>query len=212
MIWLAGQRGMLGTELKEALTKAGIPFYGSDIEVDTTDMTALEKFSKNKEIDLIVNCSAYTAVDRAEEEIEKAYSINANGAGNLAKIAAEKNAELIHISTDYVFPGTENRELGEDDQTGPVSLYGESKLTGEELIKDIWQKHYIIRTAWLYGKHGPNFVYTMLHLMEEKEEVKVVADQIGSPTWTVDLAEVIIKIIQADNADYGIYNFSGTGR
>lgn len=212
MIWLVGQKGMLGTELKGKLTTSGIPFYGTDIEVDITDQKTLKKFAENKEIDWIINCSAYTAVDRAEEETEKAYSINETGAGNLAEIAAEKNAKLIHISTDYVFPGTEDCELTEDDKTGPVSIYGKSKLAGENLIKEVWEKHYIIRTAWLYGEYGANFVNTMLRLMEDKEEINVVNDQIGSPSWAADLADVVIKFMKNDKVPFGVYHFSNKGR
>ena len=212
MIWLVGQNGMLGTELRGKLQTAQLPFYGTDIEVDITDPEALESFSKGKKVDWIINCSAYTAVDRAEGDVKKAYLINATGAGNLAAAAKKLDAPLIHISTDYVFPGTENRELKEDDNTGPLSVYGQSKLAGEKLIQSNWQKHYIIRTAWLYGKYGSNFVNTMLRLMEEKDELTVVDDQIGSPTWTSDLADAIIHFIKKGNSRYGIYNFSGAGR
>ena len=212
MIWLIGSKGMLGTELSNMLKDGNIEFVSSDIDVDITNENALNDFVINKNINWIINCSAYTAVDQAEDEPELANKINAIGPENIAKIANKIDAKLIHISTDYVFSGTENKELCEDDEIGPISVYGKSKLNGEENIKSVFEKFFIIRTAWLYGKFGNNFVYTMLRLFNTKEEISVVNDQVGSPTNTFDLSKAIIKIIELDKPNYGVYHFSNSGR
>ncbi|HPO47014.1 MAG TPA: dTDP-4-dehydrorhamnose reductase, partial [Spirochaetota bacterium] len=159
----------------------------------------------------IINCSAYTAVDRAEDEPERAFEINARGVGSLARIAHEKGARLVHISTDYVFDGERGEPYNEDDSTRPTSVYGKSKLMGEEEILKTHPGHFIIRTAWLYGKNGPNFVYTMLRLFNERDEVRVVNDQRGSPTFALDLARAIIKIAVDDSHKYGIYHYTNEG-
>lgn len=213
MIWVIGAKGMLGTELCGQLEKAGLPFTGTDLEVDILDPDALKNFAvRTNKIDTIVNCSAYTAVDQAEEEAEKAFAVNARGAANIAETARELDAFLIHISTDYVFPGTEDRPLTEEDVPAPKSVYGKSKLAGEEEIRKRHKKHVIIRTSWLYGKHGKNFVFTMLRLMKERDELRVVNDQYGSPTNAADLAAAIITIILAEKKEYGVFHFSGSGK
>lgn len=203
---------MLGSEVKAGLAAAELPFVATDAEVDITNPLELEKFAGKLSLDWVVNCSAYTAVDRAEDDVDKAYAVNGYGPGNIAKISALKGASLIHISTDYVYPGDREGELSETAPTGPCSIYGKSKLLGENLIGEFHKKHYIIRTAWLYGKHGPNFVETMLRLMADRETLEVVDDQVGSPTWAVDLADVIIRFIKAGSLPFGIYNYSGSGR
>lgn len=213
MIWLIGNKGMLGSEVEELLKENNFSYVASDLETDITDYLVLKRFVKNKKIEWIINCAAYTAVDKAEKEIEKAYGINRDGVKNIAKIASKNKAKLIHISTDYVFDGKKDKQYAysEEDIPKPVGIYGKSKLAGEDEIKILLNKYFIIRTAWLYGINGSNFVYTMLRLFKEKKLVKVVDDQWGSPTYAIDLAEFILEIIKINGADYGIYHFTNEG-
>lgn len=212
MVWLIGNKGMLGSDVEILLKEYGGEYIASDIEIDITDIECLKKFLNGKQIEWIINCAAYTAVDKAEEEPEKAFRINADGALNIAQIAREKRAKLIHISTDYVFDGEKQGPYEENDNPGPAGVYGKSKFQGEENIRKTLKEYFIIRTAWLYGKNGNNFVNTMLRLFEEKESVKLVSDQWGSPTYTKDLAKVIIDIIKIDGNKYGIYHFTNEGK
>ena len=222
MIWLIGNKGMLGTELSMLLEKSGLPFVGTDSEVDITDTAALKKFAENRSIGWIINCAAYTAVDKAEDDVDNCRRLNALGAGNIAACAKSIDARLIHISTDYVFDGkgiaaagTDPRPYREDDATNPIGVYGLTKRDGELTVLENNPRSYIIRTAWLYGKHGNNFVATMLRLMKERDEVKVVNDQRGSPTWTFNLASTVLAFIKAVDSDknipFGIYHFTDEG-
>jgi len=214
MIWLIGNKGMLGNDVEKLLEERGLTYWASDKEVDISDYKALEKFAKDKKIKWVINCAGYTKVDKAEEEIDKAFRINKDGVRNIALFLAKRQIRLIHISTDYVF---ESRQKGdavayrEDYKTNPMNIYGKSKLAGEEEIKNILEEYFIIRTAWLYGLQGNNFIYTMLRLFKERDLVKVVGDQWGSPTYTVDLAGAILKIIEDDSVSYGIYHFTNEG-
>jgi len=216
MIWLIGNKGMLGNDVEKLFKERGLTYWASDKEVDISDYKALEKFGKDKKIKWVINCAGYTKVDKAEEEIEEAFRINKDGVRNIALFSAKKQIRLIHISTDYVFGGRQEKDGGavacrEDNETNPINIYGKSKLTGEEEIKKILDEYFIIRTAWLYGAKGNNFVYTMLRLFKEKDVVKVVEDQWGSPTYTADLAGAILKIIEDDSVSYGIYHFTNGG-
>lgn len=213
MIWLIGNKGMLGQEVEKLFKRKRLSYLASDKEVDITDYPILQEWTKNIKLAWIINCSGYTEVDKAEKEIEKAFLINRDGVKNISKIATEKQAKLIHISTDYVFNGEKDTYLSytEDDKTEPINLYGESKLAGEKEIKETLEEYFILRTAWLYGRGGKNFVSTILKLFKEKEEIKVVSDQWGSPTYTVDLAEVILKMINNDSDNFGIYHFTNEG-
>lgn len=213
MIWLIGNKGMLGQEVEKLFKRKRLSYLASDKEVDITNYPILQEFTKNIKLAWIINCSGYTDVDKAEKEIEKVFQINRDGVKNISKIATEKQAKLVHISTDYVFNGEKNTHLSytEDEKTEPINIYGESKLAGEREIKENLKKYFILRTAWLYGRGGKNFVSTMLKLFKEKEEIKVVSDQWGSPTYTVDLAEVILKIINNDSDKFGIYHFTNEG-
>jgi len=213
MIWLIGNKGMLGQEVEKLFKRKRLSYLASDKEVDITDYPILQEWTKNIKLAWIINCSGYTEVDKAEKEIEKAFLINRDGVRNISKIATEKQAKLIHLSTDYVFNGGKDIPLSytEDDKTEPINIYGESKLAGEREIKETFEKYFIIRTAWLYGRGGKNFVSTMLKLFKEKEEIKVVSDQWGSPTYTVDLAEIILRIINHDSNKFGIYHFTNEG-
>ena len=213
MIWLIGNKGMLGSEVERLLKERELAYWGSDKEVDISDYKALEKFGKDKKIKWVINCAGYTKVDKAEEEIDEAFRINKDGVRNIALFSAKRQIRLIHISTDYIFDGDKDDVRGykEDDKANPLSVYGKSKLAGEEEIKKILNEFYIIRTAWLYGLNGDNFIFTMLRLFKEKEVVKVVDDQRGSPTYANDLAKVILKIIQSGSKKYGIYHFTNEG-
>lgn len=234
MIWVIGCNGMLGTELCRQLKKNNFSFTGTDRSVDVTDFVSLSSFAEGKDIKWIVNCSAYTAVDKAEEEKNAAFNLNVKGPENIAKIAKKLGAKLIHISTDYVFDGngiketsvvdnetsvvepveTTIRPYKEDDPIAPIGVYGRTKALGEKRVSDNLSEFYILRTAWLYGWDGKNFVYTMIRAMQMRESVKVVNDQRGSPTFCGDLADVIQKIILADDGKkvpYGIYNVTDMG-
>lgn len=214
MIWLIGNKGMLGNDIEKLLKERGFTYRASDKEIDITDYKALEKFGKDKKIKWVINCAGYTKVDKAEEEIDEAFKINKDGVRNIALFSAKSQIKLIHISTDYVFDGRqEGRAVAyrEDDETNPINIYGKSKLAGEEEIKKILEQYFIIRTAWLYGLQGNNFVCTMLRLFKERDLIKVVEDQWGSPTYTMDLAGAILKIIEDDSASYGIYHFTNKG-
>lgn len=211
MIWLIGNKGMLGHDVEKLLKERGFTYWASDNEVDISDYKALEKFGKGKEIKWVINCAGYTKVDKAEEEIDEAFRINKDGARNIALFSAKRQNRLIHISTDYVFGGQQEGgavTYEEDDKTNPINIYGKSKLAGEEEIKKILEEYFIIRTAWLYGLKGNNFICTMLRLFKERDVVKVVEDQWGSPTYTIDLARAILKIVEDDSISYGIYHFT----
>lgn len=212
MIWLIGNKGMLGTELEELLKKTPQPYLASDREIDITNPDGMRKFVQDRPLAWIINCAAYTAVDRAEEEPELAFRLNADGARHIAAVAAAKQAKLIHISTDYIFDGSKDAPCCETDDPRPTCVYGASKYQGERDVADVLAAHFIIRSAWLYGQHGPNFVSAMLRLFREKKEVPVVADQWGSPTYAGDLAAAILRIIQVNSAAYGIYHFTNAGR
>lgn len=210
MIWLIGCKGMLGTELSEMLAARGFEFVGTDREVDITSQSALDAFAAGRRIDAIVNCAAYTAVDRAEDDEAACRAINAEGPGNIAACARKIGASFLHMSTDYVFNGNGARPYREDDPTDPTGVYGRTKRDGETAALAANSKTWIVRTAWLYGKHGNNFVFTMLKLMKERDAVRVVNDQRGSPTWAYDLCAAICGIL-GKKPPYGVYHFSGSG-
>ncbi len=203
---------MLGAEVEELLSLYNLEYVASDIEADITDIRIIKQNLSGKKISWIINCAAYTAVDKAEDEPEIAFKVNVEGPLNIAKIAADKKAKLIHISTDYVFDGNKEEPYEETDEPNPVGIYGKSKYQGELIIQENLKEYFILRTSWLYGRYGNNFVYTMLRLFKEREEVSVVCDQFGSPTYAPDLARVLLRIVDLDSDDYGIYHFSNDGR
>jgi len=214
-VWLIGNRGMLGTEVESLLHRNKIPCLSSDQEVDISDKTALQAFVREhheKNIDWIINCSGYTAVDRAEDEPEQAFRINAEGVLHIAETTKALGAALIHISTDYVFAGDKNRTYREDDPPSPVGIYAKSKLQGELHVRRTLHKYYILRTAWLYGSRGDNFVRTMLRLFQERDTVQVVSDQWGNPTYTQDLADMILYLAGGDKRHYGVYHYTNEGK
>jgi dTDP-4-dehydrorhamnose reductase len=212
MIWLIGCSGMLGSEVESLLKRGRFVYEATDAEVDVTDGRALGCFAAGRSVDWIINCSGYTAVDRAEDERELAFAVNADGVLNITRVAAEKGARLVHVSTDFVFDGANREGYVEDDPTGPICVYGASKLAGERHITGSMTDYFILRTAWLHGAKGNNFVRTMLRLFGERDEVGVVADQWGSPTYTRDLAFAIMAVIGSDSHRFGIYHFSNEGR
>lgn len=204
-ILVTGANGQLGTELQKLLPNA----IFADIDVlDITDADAVKRFVADNQIDVIVNCAAYTAVDKAEDDIELTQKINEDGPRNLAL----SGTKVIHISTDYVFDGTNHKPYLPEDKTNPVSVYGKTKRAGELAVLDNAKIAVVIRTAWLYSAHGNNFVKTMRRLGAEKESLNVVADQIGSPTFAGDLAQAIVTILpQMNEANKGIYHYTNEG-
>ncbi len=215
MIWLVGSRGMLGTEVARQLEASRLPFVSSDMEVDITKAPEIRRFvdaNLRDGLAWIINCAAYTAVDRAEDEADKARAVNAAAVGNLAEAARDRNASVVHISTDYVYSGAKSGAYLETDETSPIGVYGRTKLEGEQLLASALDRHCILRTSWLFGLHGANFVRTMLRLFAEKPQVSVVSDQWGSPTYAVDLARAIVTVVTRPQGSYGIYHFANEGR
>ena len=215
MIWVIGCNGMLGTQLCKCLKDADIEYTGTDRNADITDISSLEAFVQDKKIDFIINCAAYTAVDKAESDEALARKLNSDGPRNIAKVAKKIGATLIHISTDYVFDGTGDTPRTEDMAIAPIGVYGKTKAEGEDSVKSNCDKYYVLRTAWLYGYAGKNFVYTMIKAMNTHPAVKVVCDQRGTPTWTGTLADVILRIVNKaqslDAIPYGIYHVTDEG-
>ncbi len=210
-VLVTGSNGQLGNELQILANEhSNLTFLFKDLDLNITDYEALDGFFATNKIDWVINCAAYTAVDKAEEENEKAWLINAEGPKNLAKVSAKYNARFIHISTDYVFSGQAWLPYREDDQVSPNSFYGKSKLAGETLTLTENPDAVIIRTAWLYSQFGNNFVKTMRKYGAERGMLRVVFDQIGSPTWAADLAKAILRGIEK-NFRAGIYHFSNEG-
>lgn len=211
MIWLIGNKGMLGTEIAEALARARMDFTGTDREVSVLDPDALIGFANGKGINWIVNCAAYTDVEKAENEVDACTRLNVEGPANIARTAKSIGAKFLHISTDYVFDGSATRPYEVDDPVAPIGVYGRTKAEGEAMLRRICPEHVIIRTAWLYGRHGANFVYTMLRLMATKEKIGVVYDQRGTPTWAFDLASATISVLSAPASRFGTYHFTDAG-
>lgn len=209
-ILITGANGMLAKAVKEELKENEL--VCTDIEeLDITNLDAVRLYTKKVKPDYIINCAAYTAVDKAEEQEELVYKINAIGPKNLAIATQENNAVLVHISTDYVFGGDKDtsKDYNEDDKKNPQAVYGKTKLAGEKFIEENCKKFYIFRTAWLYGERH-NFVRTMINLSKEHDEVKVVNDQHGSPTYAVDLASIIHQAMEKQ-IPFGVYNSTNMG-
>ncbi len=210
-ILIVGANGQLGNCFRKIAPDFQNNFDFNFTDSDTLDITKEElvsDFFEDYQPDFCINASAYTAVDLAETEVEKAFEVNANGVANLAEACRKNNTVFIHISTDYVFDGDTNISYSEDNFTNPQSVYGASKLKGEELAMELNPRSIILRTSWLYSEFNKNFVKTMLHLFSVKEELGIVADQFGKPTNANDLAEVVMKIIQTEPKTYGVFHFS----
>lgn len=216
MILIIGSNGQLGRQMQNALMVRGKAFTAADYpDVDITRQISVDKLIEDVKPNTVVNCAAYTNVDKSETEVEAAYTINALGPGNLAKVCGERGIELVHVSTDYVFNGEPILENGlprpyvETDRCQPATAYGRTKLAGERFVQEGCDKWYIMRTAWLYGD-GHNFVKTMLRLAETHDKLTVVKDQIGSPTSSVDLAEAICALI--GSGAYGLFHATCEGQ
>lgn len=206
----SGQVGYCLTErLKNKADILAVDYEGLDITDKQAVITTINDFNP----DYIINAAAYTAVDRAEQEVELSYAINRDGPRYLAEAAQRVNAVMLHISTDYVFDGEGSNAYKESDTTGPQSVYGESKLAGEIAVAEVCSKYLILRTAWVFGEHGNNFVKTMLRLAEDRDELSIVGDQIGGPTYAGDIADALIRmmeLVEAGNqVEWGCYHFSG---
>lgn len=213
-ILVTGANGQLGQCLQKISSQfEEFEFIFTDSEtLDITNKEEVNDFFWQNTPDFCINAAAYTAVDLAETEVEKAFLVNADGTENLAEACAENNAQFIHVSTDYVFDGENNLAYTEEDFTNPLGVYGASKLAGDELALEVNPCSVILRTSWVYSEFGKNFVKTMLNLFATKEELSIVADQFGQPTNANDLAEAIMKIIKSEKITPGIFNFSNLGR
>lgn len=213
MIFITGSNGQLGTELRKLLDEKEISYVATDsTELDITDNEAVHQFISELKPTIIYHCAAYTAVDAAEDEGKEANQlVNVVGTRNVAEAAEEVGAELVYISTDYVFDGTNKGEYEIDATTNPRSEYGRTKLEGERIIQELSSKAYIIRTSWVFGEFGKNFVFTMQRLAETYPRLTVVSDQIGRPTWTRTLAEFMVHLTDTHQA-YGIYHLSNEGQ
>ena len=215
-ILVIGADGQLGSELMRRSARFDVAVTGLTItQLDITDAQAVQNQVADSGADVVVNAAAYTAVDKAESEPALAYAVNRDGTAHLATACAEAKIPFIHVSTDYVFDGTKDTPYTEDDPVHPMSVYGASKAAGERALRETWPQHVILRTAWVYSAFGHNFVKTMLRLARERDSLRVVADQQGSPTAAGDLAEAILRIVQRIGAgqdiSWGTYHYCGAG-
>lgn len=209
-VLVTGANGQLGYDVVKELQKQNIECYGaSRQDFDIVDFEVTENFIKNYMPDVVIHCAAYTAVDKAEDEQGLCYLVNASATENIAEICKKINAKMLYISTDYVFDGTKNGFYEVDDKPNPINVYGKTKLLGEQAVQKILDKYFIVRISWVFGEHGNNFVKTMLRLGKGRKEISVVADQYGSPTYTADLASLLVEMIQTDK--YGIYHATNEG-
>ena len=208
-ILITGSNGMLGHDLQEVLKDKHELILTTSKTLDITDKENTINFIIENKPDVVINSAAYTDVDGCETNQDIAYAVNGEGVRNLALGCRQVDCPLVHISTDYVFDGTAREPIAEDGEIGPISVYGKSKLMGEEAIQEILDKYFILRTAWLYGINGKNFPKTMLELAKDHSEITVVYDEVGTPTYTPDLAYGISQIIETDH--YGIYHLTNSG-
>ena len=209
-VLVTGVNGQLGWDVVRLLERRGIPCRGVDIQdFDLLDGPAAKAYVQEYEPDVIVHCAAYTAVDKAESEPEKCAAVNGDGTMNMVRAALSVGAKMVYISTDYVFSGEGEEPWEVDAAYEPKNVYGLSKVQGEIAVRSLMKRYFLLRTSWVYGVHGKNFVRTMLKLGQEKSEVRVVDDQIGSPTYSADLARVICDLIPTEK--YGIYHVTNEG-
>lgn len=214
VVLVTGANGQLGQALQfVAKNYSGLQFVFCDsAALDITNLQNCQAVFKKNQPNFCINAAAYTAVDKAESEKEKAYAINVAGAENIAKCCKEHETTLLHISTDFVFDGTKTTPYTENDVPNPTGVYGQTKLDGERVVQTVLEHHFIIRTSWVYSQFGQNFMKTMLRLAAERETLSVVNDQIGTPTHALDLANALIAILKSRSKEYGIYNFSNEGQ
>lgn len=209
-VLVTGASGQLGFDVCRELRQLGIEHRGlSSKELDIRDGAAVQCMLEEYRPDAVIHCAAYTQVDRAEEEPEQCFAVNALGTRNIARACAAVGAKLLYISTDYVFPGTGERPYEPEDETGPLGIYGKSKLEGEHAVRELLDRFFIVRISWAFGINGGNFIRTMLRLSETVDTVRVVDDQVGSPTYTADLAPLLCDMIQTEK--YGIYHATNSG-
>jgi len=208
-----GASGQLGHCFKAIAERDGIGsmHFPPETEANILDNPALKTVFEKYQPSFCINCAAYTAVDKAEDDQEMALKINKTGVENLSRHCAANGSILIHVSTDFVFKGDQSTPCNEDSLAEPVNVYGQTKLDGERAVEALLRKYFIIRTGWLYSEYGNNFVKTMLKLGAERDELKVIADQAGTPTYGMDLAACIIQIIQSNNTAFGVYHYSNEG-
>ena len=210
---VTGSSGQLGQCLKQLLLSATdiSCYFAAREDLDITNGDEIQRFFSEHNFDYCINTAAYTNVEKAESEQKEAFLINAEGANSLAKACKKHNVVLLHISTDYVFDGMAKTPYQEQDRTNPLNVYGASKLKGEQHIVDAWNKHFIIRTSWLYSQYGHNFLNSMLEFAKQKKALTITTQQKGTPTNANDLAQVLVTIIKTGNARYGVYHFSNQG-
>lgn len=210
MLIVSGAKGQLGSDVCSLLKKKSIPHIGIDIDVlDITDEKAVVDFFSENKVSCFIHCAAYTAVDRAESEEELCMAVNYKGTENIAKQCGERNAKMLYVSTDYVFGGNGTEPFDTDSPKNPLSVYGKSKYLGEKAVEEYCKKHFIVRTSWVFGENNTNFIATMLRLSESRDEINVVCDQIGSPTYSKDLAKLVCDIAQSEK--YGTYHGTNEG-
>jgi len=219
VVLVTGSSGQLGQSLQHiAPNHKAIQFvFCTSSDLNITDIAQCHAVFEQYQPDYCINAAAYTAVDKAESEPEKAYAINVTGAKNIAEVCKAYNTVLLHISTDFVFDGRKKSPYNEEDLPNPTGVYGQTKLDGEIEVQQAWEKHFIIRTSWVYSQFGNNFMKTMLRLASERDTISVVNDQIGTPTYAVDLANALVQLMGVDNQqpinhNFGIYNFSNEGQ
>lgn len=209
-ILVTGVKGQLGHDVVNELKKRGHTPIGVDVEeMDITDASAVEKEIKKEPLDAVIHCAAYTAVDAAEDNRELCMRVNAEGTRNIARVCRELDLKMVYISTDYVFDGEGERPWEPDDPREPLNVYGESKYQGELAVEEYLEKYFTVRIAWVFGVNGKNFIKTMLRLAESQKEINVVNDQIGSPTYTYDLAVLLADMVETEK--YGRYHATNEG-
>lgn len=208
---ITGASGQLGQELQKYLTERDISFTAYDAEeMDILEKNKVEDIICRDKPTVVFHCAAYTAVDKAEDEKELNWAVNVNGTENVSTICKNKDIPFVYISTDYVFDGKSEDEYTVDNKTHPINEYGKAKLKGEQLVRDNVEKYYIIRTSWVFGEFGSNFVYTMKKLAQDRNELTVISDQIGRPTWTRTLSEFMVHLVENEQ-HYGTYHLSNKG-
>ncbi|MFC3561616.1 dTDP-4-dehydrorhamnose reductase [Pedobacter jamesrossensis] len=212
-IVVIGAGGQLGQCLRTVAERRGISeiVFPIEQEANILNEELLNTLLEKEKPQFVINCAAYTAVDKAEDEVDLSKAVNETGAAHLARACKANGVALVHVSTDFVFEGNEVKLLKEDDVANPINVYGVTKLDGEKAVTDILEAYFILRTSWLYSEYANNFVKTMLKLGAERDELGVIADQVGTPTYAIDLANAIFDIIESESKIYGIYHYSNEG-
>ena len=209
-VLVTGVKGQLGYDVVNELTKRGIEAVGVDIqEMDITDAASVEKVIGEAAPDAVVHCAAYTAVDAAEDNVEICRKVNADGTQNIANVCKKLDCKMVYISTDYVFDGEGTRPWEPEDERHPLNVYGQTKYEGELAVQNTLEKYFIVRISWVFGVNGKNFIKTMLQLGKTHDKLRVVCDQIGTPTYTLDLARLLVDMIESDK--YGYYHATNEG-